>query len=165
MILVALGSNRNGPWGSPRQAVERAIRLLNTGGIRLRRVSPLVVSAPFGVTGQPAFVNAVAEVVTALPPAALLRRLHHIERLAGRRRTLRWGPRTLDLDLIDYHGLVRRAPRRPVLPHPGIAARIFVLEPVAAIAPRWRHPLTRQTAATMLRRLDPRGQGAILSSG
>lgn len=162
MILIALGSNRNGRWGTPQQAVAEALKRLNTGGIRLRRASRLLVSAPFGVTDQPDFVNAVAEVETTLSPEALLKRLHHIERMAGRKRTLRWGPRTLDLDLIDYHGRVCPPPARPVLPHPGIAERIFVLAPIAEIAPRWRHPVTRLTAATLLDRLDQAGEGRLL---
>lgn len=162
MILVALGSNRNSKWGSPLETVAEALKRLNTGGVRLKCASRLLVSAPFGVTDQPDFVNAVAEVETKLSPEALLKRLHHIERMAGRKRTLRWGPRTLDLDLIDYHGLVRPRPARPVLPHPGIAERIFVLAPIAEIAPRWRHPLTRQTAAGMLARLDEAGEGRLL---
>lgn len=162
MILIALGSNRNGPWGNPQQAVARALRMLNTGGIRLKRASRVLASAPFGITEQPPFVNAVAEVETTLTPQSLMQRLHLIERLGGRRRTLRWGPRTIDLDLIDYHGEVRRKPQRPVLPHPGIAKRIFVLAPIAEISPRWRHPATHQTAAAMLRRLDPGGEGGLL---
>lgn len=162
MILIALGSNRTGPWGNPRETVTRAIAALNTGGIRLKRASELLVSAPYGRTDQPPFVNAVVEVQTAMPPGMLLSRLHHIERLAGRRRTLRWGPRTLDLDLIDYHGRICPPPCRPVLPHPGIADRIFVLAPIAEIAPRWRHPVNRQTATTMLRWLDPAGEGRVL---
>lgn len=161
MILIALGSNRESPWGSPRDTVREALRRLNVRGIRLKRASALLVSSPFGVTDQPDFVNAVAEVESCLPPEALLRQLHVIERLAGRRRTLRWGPRTLDLDLLDYHGLVRRG-TPPVLPHPGIAERIFVLAPIAEIAPHWRHPETRLTAAAMLKRLDPQGQGRLL---
>ena len=161
MILIALGSNRDGPWGSPRDTVTEALRRLNGRGVRLKRASSLMVTAPFGVTDQPDFVNAVAEVDSMLPPEALLRQLHVIERLAGRRRTLRWGPRTLDLDLIDHHGLIRRSPP-PVLPHPGIAERIFVLAPIAEIAPQWRHPETRQTAAAMLRKLDPAGEGRLL---
>ena len=162
MILIALGSNQTGPWGTPGETVRKALSRLDGGGLRLRRASRPVFSAPFGVTGQPAFVNAVAEIETVLRPEALLDRLHLIERMAGRRRTLRWGPRTLDLDLLDYHGLVRRPPARPVLPHPGIAERIFVLAPLAEIAPHWRHPLTRRTACQMLRRLDPWGEGGLL---
>jgi 2-amino-4-hydroxy-6-hydroxymethyldihydropteridine diphosphokinase len=162
MILVALGSNQPGPWGSPSETVNTALHWLGRGGIRLRKASRLLVSAPFGVTDQPAFVNAVAEVETALPPEPLLLRLHLIERMAGRRRNLRWGPRTLDLDLLDYNGLIRPPPARPVLPHPGIPARIFVLAPLAEIAPHWRHPVSRRTAGAMLRRLDPDGEGRLL---
>jgi len=161
MILIALGSNSNGPWGTPRQAVEEALRRLDGGGIRLKAASELLVTAPFGVTDQPDFVNAVAEVATALPPEQLLARLHDIERDAGRERTLRWGPRTLDLDLLDHDGLVRSAPP-PVLPHPGIAERIFVLAPIAAIAPHWRHPVTGLSAAAMLEKLDQQGEGRLL---
>ena len=91
MILVALGSNSNGPWGTPRDAVAEALRRLNAGGIKLKKVSQLLVTAPFGVTDQPDFINAVAEIETQLPPEDLLQRLHVIERLAGRQRTLRWG--------------------------------------------------------------------------
>ena len=162
MILVALGSNRAGPWGTPEATINRAIAALNRNGLRLRRASRLIATSPFGITGQAAFVNAVAEIATSMPPAALLAKLHHIERLAGRRRNLRWGPRTLDLDLLDYHGLLRFRPRRPILPHPGIAGRIFVLAPLSEIAPRWRHPVSRLNAAAMLRRLDPQGEGAPL---
>ena len=160
--LSAYSVARPGPWGTPRETIAEALKRLNGGGIRLKRVSRLIESSPFGITDQPAFVNAVAEVETALDPRALMQRLHHIERLAGRRRTLRWGPRTLDLDLLDYHGLVRPAPGKPILPHPGIAERIFVLAPIAEIAPRWRHPVLRLTAQAILRRLDPSGEGGLL---
>ena len=162
MILVALGSNRAGPWGSPEATINRALAALNRNGIRLRRASRQIVTSPFGVTSQAPFVNAVAEIATAFSPSALLAKLHEIERMAGRRRNLRWGPRTLDLDLLDYDGLLRRPPQRPILPHPGIAERIFVLAPVSEIAPQWRHPVSRLTAAAMLRRLDPAGEGATL---
>ena len=157
MILVALGSNMSGPWGTPRQTVERALAALNHGPIRLVKASPLLVTAPFGVTNQPPFVNAGALIDTHLSPDALMRRLHMIERTAGRQRRQRWGPRTLDLDLLDYHGLVRhkrtQSIRPLVLPHPGIGERLFVLEPLGQVAPRWRHPLTKETAAFTIRKL------------
>jgi 7,8-dihydro-6-hydroxymethylpterin-pyrophosphokinase len=88
-----------------------------------------------------------------------MRRLHALEQAAGRRRRERWGPRTLDLDLLDYHGLLRRHHLR--LPHPGIAERDFVLVPIAEIAPRWRHPLSRKSAAAMLHGRIARGGGVI----
>ena len=160
MILIALGSNRNGPWGNPHETVTRAVAELDRDGLRLVSASRLLVSLPFGKTNQPPFVNAVARISTHLPPQALMQKLHAIERSAGRRRMLRWGPRTLDLDLLDYHGLVSRKPQRLVLPHPGIAERIFVLKPLGEIAPRWKHPLLHASAAVLLRKLDPHGEGS-----
>lgn len=157
MIIIALGSNMSGPWGSPRETVERAFRALDTFPLRLVAASPLAVTEPFGRKNQPQFVNAAAVVETHLSPDALMRKLHMIEREAGRQRRLRWGPRTLDLDLLDYHGQVRRkrtlSIRPLVLPHPGIAERLFVLEPVEQVAPRWRHPLTKESAAFTIRKL------------
>lgn len=157
MILIGLGSNITGPWGTPRQSVERALDQLDHGPVSLIASSPLRLTEPFGRKNQPPFVNAVAEIATNLSPDALMRRLHMIEREAGRQRRLRWGPRTLDLDLLDYHGLVRHkrslSTRPLVLPHPGISERLFVIEPLVSVAPRWRHPLTKETAAFTLRKL------------
>jgi 2-amino-4-hydroxy-6-hydroxymethyldihydropteridine diphosphokinase len=147
MILVALGSNVSGPWGKPRDTVLRALRELDSDGTQLITASSLLETTPFGKLNQPSFVNAVARIATAMPPEALMLHLHDIERRAGRRRRMRWGPRTLDLDLLDYHGLVRQG--RLKLPHPGIAERDFVLTPLMEIAPGWRHPVTRRTARTM----------------
>jgi 2-amino-4-hydroxy-6-hydroxymethyldihydropteridine diphosphokinase len=154
MIIVALGSNLDGPWGSPRQTIERALDELNRFPLRRVGQSELIITAPFGRANQPDFVNAAAMIDTALSPNALLRKLHMIERAAGRQRRTRWGPRTLDLDLIDYHGLIQSDPsmqlKRLVLPHPGAAARDFVLKPIAEIAPRWRHPVVHLTAKQLL---------------
>lgn len=149
MILIGLGSNVNGPWGSPRETMLQALRELDGNGTALVAASRLVETAPFGKLNQPSFVNAVARIATAMPPETLMHHLHDIERRAGRRRRLRWGPRTLDLDLLDYHGLVRRG--RLLLPHPGIAERDFVLTPLMEVAPTWRHPVTRHSAQTMRR--------------
>jgi 2-amino-4-hydroxy-6-hydroxymethyldihydropteridine diphosphokinase len=157
MILIGLGSNIGGPWGNPHETVKRALAELDAGGIAMKRASRLLVSRPFGKVNQPPFVNAVAEIATHMPPEALLRRLHAIERQAGRRRGIRWGPRSLDLDLLDYHGLRRRTP--PILPHPGIAERSFVLGPIAEIVPSWKHPVLRLPAAKLMCRLRKAGQG------
>jgi 2-amino-4-hydroxy-6-hydroxymethyldihydropteridine diphosphokinase len=154
MILVALGSNIDGPWGKPRETVERALIELPRHGISILKQSKLIVTAPMGPQNQPDYVNAVVSVRSARSPEALLRTLHIIEKKAGRVRRLRWGPRTLDLDLIAYHDQRRRMPRdRLNLPHPGLSQRQFVLGPIGEIAARWRHPLTGNTADFMLRKL------------
>jgi 2-amino-4-hydroxy-6-hydroxymethyldihydropteridine diphosphokinase len=157
MILVALGSNLVGPWGNPTATVKRAIEELRRRNIRVLKTSQLLLTAPFGVTNQPDFVNAVISISTAITPQSLMRVLHDIERNAGRRRLKRWGPRTLDLDLLEYHGRIL-APRtrsiKPlVLPHPGIELRSFVLRPLTEIAPQWKHPVSHRSAEQSLRRL------------
>jgi 2-amino-4-hydroxy-6-hydroxymethyldihydropteridine diphosphokinase len=169
MILIGIGSNLDGPWGSPHETVRRALTSLNDPPLRLLKASRAIVSAPYGRTDQPDFVNAAAEIDTGLEPQALLEHLHAIERSAGRQRTLHWGPRTLDLDLLDYHGLVIAGTgeadgaceggRALVLPHPGIPDRAFVLQPIAEIAPNWHHPVLGETALTLLRRLQDRPAG------
>lgn len=163
MILIGIGSNLEGPWGPPGEAVRRAIAALGEAPLRLVEASRPIVTAPFGRTDQPDFVNAVAAVETALEAGALLARLQAIERRAGRVRTLRWGPRTLDLDLLDYHGRVTGGEQGSdpalVLPHPGIAQRTFVLRPIAEIAPGWRHPVLGETAEALLRHIDERRRG------
>jgi 2-amino-4-hydroxy-6-hydroxymethyldihydropteridine diphosphokinase len=157
MILIALGSNKSGPWGTPRQTIEQALGQLKIGPLKLIKASSLIETPPFGRKNQANFINAVARVETHLPPEALMRRLHQIEHEAGRRRALRWGPRTLDLDLIDYHGLIRKPrghiQKALILPHPGIGQRRFVVQPIAEIAPAWRHPITHQSAVVILRKL------------
>ncbi len=161
MILIALGSNVSGPWGNPEQTVQRAINELNQPPLRLIRASSLYKTAAFGVTDQPDFINAVAQIETELAPEALMQHLHAIELNADRRRSERWGPRTLDLDLLDYNGQIKAGDgefeghQRPlILPHPGIGERSFVLEPLNEIAPDWIHPVHRKTSAQMLANLD-----------
>ena len=159
MILVGLGANIDGPWGNPAAAVRRALKELNRDGLHRVRASRLLVTKAFGVTGQPDFVNAVARIETKLSPADLMHRLHAIEADAGRRRAERWGPRTLDLDLLDYHGRISNDPAGPKLPHPGIAERLFVLRPISEIAPGWVHPVLRKKAATLIATLTTGGAG------
>jgi 2-amino-4-hydroxy-6-hydroxymethyldihydropteridine diphosphokinase len=104
---------------------------------------------------DPAFVNAVAAVETELAPAALLAVLHKLEAAFGRRRSAPNAPRTLDLDLLDYHGRVEEGP--PMLPHPRMDTRVFVLFPLREIAPLWRHPVSGQTVSELIAQLPPGG--------
>jgi 2-amino-4-hydroxy-6-hydroxymethyldihydropteridine diphosphokinase len=103
---------------------------------------------------QPWFVNAVALLATDLEPEALLDRLLDVEARFGRVRGERNAARTLDLDLLDYDGLVVDTPRL-TLPHPRLHERRFVLEPLCEITPEWRHSRLGLTAAQLLDRLPP----------
>jgi 2-amino-4-hydroxy-6-hydroxymethyldihydropteridine diphosphokinase len=174
MIIVGLGANMTGRWGNPCQALLRALAELNRGNIKVKARSRLYLSVPLGGIAQPSFVNAAALVETAMPAQALLATLKRIETQAGRRPTKRWGPRALDLDILDYRGLVRNWPaiaynkqsskRWITLPHAGIAERAFVLRPIMDIAPRWRHPVYRMSAATLLKPIERRSDGAVIKT-
>lgn len=129
---VGIGSN----LGDPVREVEGAFAALAAlPETRLEARSPLYRSAPMGPPGQPDYVNAAAGLATRLTPARLLAALQAVERSRGRRRDgHRWGPRTLDLDLLLYEGVCRSTPAL-TLPHPGLTARNFVVYPLADIAP------------------------------
>ena len=172
-ILVGLGANYPGPWGAPAQTIDRTLNSLDEKGVALVAVSKFYETAAVGRAGQPPYVNVVAAVETAMPPEALLRRLKQIERTAGRRGGSPWGPRTLDLDILDFKGRVenwrdgvpRFAPagRRPlVLPHPWIEKRPFVLRPLLDVAPDWRHPVTKESALTLWQRVAHGWEGQVL---
>jgi 2-amino-4-hydroxy-6-hydroxymethyldihydropteridine diphosphokinase len=162
MILIGVGSNVPGPWGTPEQTVGRIPFELDRGPVRVVRVSSPVRTTPFGMTDQPPFINAAMAVETDLAPSALLLHLQATERRAGRQREIHWGPRTLDLDLLDYRGLVLNDPSGLVLPHPGIAERPFVLVPIVEIAPQWCHPVTGLTATEMLAEVAPSLEGVVI---
>ncbi|HEX3652586.1 MAG TPA: 2-amino-4-hydroxy-6-hydroxymethyldihydropteridine diphosphokinase [Rhizomicrobium sp.] len=140
MILIALGSNLSSAAGTPAETVAAALAALRANEIEPVKVSRFYRSEAWPDRSDPPFVNAVAQLDTVLPPSTLLESLHAIERLFGRTRDRRNAPRTLDLDILDYEGRVEAGP--PVLPHPRMAARAFVLLPLAEIAPDWRHPVS-----------------------
>jgi 2-amino-4-hydroxy-6-hydroxymethyldihydropteridine diphosphokinase len=133
---IAIGSNRpHGRFGRPQQVVEAAIARLDQE-FGLFDASPIILNAAHGGTGRD-FANAVALVESDLEPSAMLARLKALEQAFGRRRGRRWGPRVLDLDMALWSG-GRFNSRKLTIPHPQLAKRGFVLQPLAAIAPRWR---------------------------
>ena len=156
LYAIAIGSNRpHGRFGRPAAVVEAAIARLDEE-FGLFDASPIVLNAAHGGAGRD-FANAVALVESELEPPALLSRLKSLEREFGRRVGRRWGPRVLDLDLALWSGGRFRS-RRLTIPHPQLSQRSFVLQPLSAIAPRWRvGPLTVGHLAHRLARRRPRG--------
>lgn len=151
MIVIALGSNLSSPFGAPTDTILRALDTLSVQFGSPECVSHLWRSPAWPNPHDPPFVNAVASIKTTLPPQELLAQLHDIENQFGRVRSEtvpRNAPRALDLDLIDYDGLVQAGP--PELPHPRMLERAFVLLPLKEIAPDWRHPRTGQSVDELI---------------
>lgn len=153
LALIGLGSN----LGDRKATLDLAVATLSmTPGVSVRAVSRYHETTPVGgPPGQGAFLNAAAAVETTLGPEPLLDRLNAIEHEAGRVRSVRWGERTLDLDLLLFGGLILETPRLQV-PHPRLALRRFVLAPLAEIAPGCVDPLTGLSVAALLANLDRR---------
>ena len=179
MIIIALGSNRSGAWGTPAATLNRAVlELAKPPGTTILALSGAYETSGAGPGRPGVFVNAVVSLECHCSPAALLRRLKMIERRAGPRSAWRWGPRVLDLDILDYRGLVTgwrgkgclhdTAIRgQLILPHPLLHARPFVLQPLIEAAPDWRHPVLRRTARELWfgRRYERRGRIIKLLGG
>ncbi|OYQ32699.1 2-amino-4-hydroxy-6-hydroxymethyldihydropteridine diphosphokinase [Niveispirillum lacus] len=154
MILIAVGSNLPVPgFGTPAQICNKALARLDSMGIRVVGTSRLYQTAPVPLSDQPWFVNAVAAVDTGLQAAALLASLHQVEQEFGRVRRERNEARVLDLDLIDYKGVVSAG--MPILPHPRLAERAFVLLPLRDVCPQWRHPVTGVGIDDLIASLPP----------
>lgn len=154
--LVALGANLPGPAGPPRAQLDAALAALEARGVAILLRSRFFRSAAWPDPADPPFVNAVALVETTLEPRALMALLHEVEAALGRRRGAPNAPRTLDLDLIDHGGRVLDgADGGPVLPHPRLAGRAFVLRPLADVAPGWRDPRDGRALAELLAALPP----------
>jgi len=151
-VFVGLGSNLGEREAMIRLALEALSRL---PGTRLVKASSLYDTEPVGEVDQPNFLNAVAQLDTELTARQLLWNLLLIEKRLGRVRTQRWGPRTIDLDLLLYGSLVLDEPELTV-PHPELTARSFVLVPLVELDPLLVHPVTGETLLHHLSRLNTR---------
>ena len=149
---IGLGSNLGDREANLRQALEHLAQTPDTAVVR---ASSLYDTEPVGVEEQPHFLNAVAQLETQLTPQQLLWNLKLIERRLGRVRSQRWGPRTLDLDLLLYEDLVLDEDDLQI-PHPELAKRSFVLVPLVELDPLLVHPATGETMLALLQKLGAR---------
>ena len=157
-VYLSLGSN----LGDRRTNLIEAVERMERAGIRVARASPLYETVPRDFLDQPGFLNAVVEVETALEPSGLLVALLSIEAAMGRAHGVDKGPRLIDLDILLYGERALDTPELRI-PHPRMAERRFVLEPLAALAPRLRPPDLEQTVAEMLRNVE--GQDVRYAAG
>ena len=153
---VGVGTNLGDRWAHLALA---ARELRACAGVAFRRASRVYDAAPMGPS-QPRYLNAVVELESTLPPERLLAALHVVEQAAFRERGLRWGPRTLDLDLLLYGDEVVRTPSLTV-PHAGLISRRWVLAPLAELCPERMVPGTGATVAELLKAVPPYDMRAV----
>ncbi len=144
-VYLGLGSN----LGDRRENLRRGLEFL-AQRLTITAVSSLYETEPVGYVDQPAFLNAVCQAMTAAPPQQVFAWAKEAESALGRTPTVRFGPRTLDVDILLYSDMVCDTPEL-VVPHPRMVARAFVLAPLAEIAPAVKHPVSGKTAAALLR--------------
>ena len=143
--VLLLGAN----LGNPALSILKAEQLLEKTAGHILRKSPFYHSEPWGKTDQAPFVNRALLLATPLPPETLLRRLLDAERSLGRVRKERWGPRTIDIDILTY-GNLRYNSASLSLPHPALPERRFALLPMSSVAPHWRHPVSGKNTLELL---------------
>ena len=163
MILIGLGANEPSAIGPPAATLSAALAALAVDGVAIEARSRWYRSAPVPASAQPWFTNGVARVSTGLSPAALLQLLHRIEARFGRERRCANEARPIDLDLLAVDDVVRDAPP-PVLPHPRLHLRAFVLLPLREVAPEWRHPALGRTVDELIAALPADSQAMLEES-
>lgn len=150
IVYAAMGSNLGDKQDYIRFGTDR---LEEHPSVHMLKVSDLIVTKPYGGVEQDDFVNGAMVFETTLYPHELLRLFKQIEAEAGRKKTVHWGPRTLDLDILFYDDQLIDTDDL-VVPHPGIALRDFVLIPMAQLAPNFRHPLLKKRMRELLEELE-----------
>ncbi|MGC2064262.1 MAG: 2-amino-4-hydroxy-6-hydroxymethyldihydropteridine diphosphokinase [Thermodesulfovibrionales bacterium] len=152
-VYIGIGSN----LGNRQENCLAAVEALARSGLKIISRSGMIETEPWGMTDQPQFINMVAEVSACLLPHQLLDLLLRIETEMGRDRTVRWGPRIIDLDILLYDDLIIKT-KELTIPHPFLHERDFVLRPLAEIAPNKVHPLLKKTAGKLLEELTVKNQ-------
>jgi len=147
-VFIGLGANIPSRAGTPGQTLRGALKALAAAGLEIMAISPFYETAAWPDPKEPAYMNGVAAVRTRLQPLALMTLLHEVETAFGRTRSVANAARTLDLDLLDYGGQILEGVI--TLPHPRLAERRFVLEPLRDIYPAWRHPISGRNINEML---------------
>jgi len=144
-VYIGMGSN----LGDSRETIKQAGQIISKDlGIRLKRLSTLIETEPWGKKEQPNFINTVCEIETWWTPEQLMHFLLEVEEQFGRKRKEQWGPRTLDLDILLYDQLMSENPY-VILPHPWLHKRLFILDALCELNPYLIHPLLGKRMMTL----------------
>lgn len=150
LAYIGLGSN----LGDRAALIKSSIEMLNQDRhVNVIKISKMIGTKPVGGPPQPDYLNAAVEITTSLLPDELLRTLQGIELKLGRERVTKWGPRTIDMDILFYENVVMNS-EHLTIPHQLLHLRSFVLEPLAEIAPDLRHPHFDKTILELVKDLD-----------
>nr|WP_325251566.1 2-amino-4-hydroxy-6-hydroxymethyldihydropteridine diphosphokinase [Amylibacter sp.] len=182
--LIALGSNLSNEIGASVDLVEAAIADMSSNGLFVVEISGFFRTPAFPVGAGPDFVNAAVRCETSLSAESVLALLHRVESKLGRTRSERWEARVIDLDLIDYDGVVlpdtatfsqwrelsltqqmNRTPDQMILPHPRVQDRLFVLIPLKDVSPDWHHPVLGLSLDEMIESFDDAARAEIRRLG
>ncbi len=167
MITIGLGANLTAQgFTTPLEGLKGALQALgHIAGIDIQRISPWYRSAPVPCSDQPWYINGVAQLETQKPPEVLLQDLHAIEQQFGRIRSEKNAARVIDMDLLTYHDKIITKKERveakklsvllPIIPHPRLTERAFVLLPLRDLHPEWVHPATNRSLSSLIKELDP----------
>ena len=146
---IGIGSN----LGNRQENCLRAIELLEKEGIVIKKRSSMHETEPWGVKDQPRFINMAIEIETGLKPEELLRTLKNVERELGREESFKWGPRSIDLDILLFDDLILKEDDLEI-PHPLMHERDFVLKPLCEIAPDRIHPVLKKKICDLVQELE-----------
>ncbi len=153
-VYISLGSN----LGDRQKNIEKAIKLIrNQPLVKVNKISPIYETEPVGFREQGWFLNLAIEIETTILPQELLAVLQGIETELGKKLERKWGPRTIDIDIILYDDIILELPDLQI-PHKLMHTRAFVLIPLAQIAPNIKHPVLNKTIQELLNELEDKGK-------